>query len=145
MHLHLPRGSFLILLGIVIVLPGCLHKPIQDSMPVVEAQNNRPFHYEAKLIDVPFPLGTHLYDSESASDDQFILFFETAESCDVMTHYYKNELIHLGWDHAITYVGKSVRLVAFEKPYKWLHIHMTEMPHSQTRKITLFLAHKEYI
>lgn len=122
-----------------------MHSPLQDSVPI-DMPSNRPlFNYEAKLVDVPFPFGVELRDGSDASHDQTILYFETDDSFDVMTDYYKNELVYLGWDHIITYFGESERLIAFEKPYKWLHIRMSASSYAQKCHITVFLAHKEYM
>jgi len=76
---------------------------------------------EAKLVDVPIPLGAQVAQSHDADlgcdgDDTF-LSYRTAMSVDELTLFYRQQMEQMGWQQTRLFRGPEL-LVNFKKPDK---------------------------
>ena len=123
------RAGRLILVSFLLVLPACTkqseraHEPKKHSDHYVRVQ-------EARLNDVPFPLGSEPLpqfftgdeQAEISADNIMLAYANNRKQEDLML-FYQQEMERLGWRH-VGYITRSETLLHFDKPSRFCTISL---------------------
>lgn len=146
------------LLGILLIMPGCIKqlfnsdnrdiKEMTGAQEVAVKSQDYPLltdEEKARLLDIPFPLVTHIWNLSSKENDRKITlkFFVSMLMQDVVA-YYRTEMEYWGWQELGIFVADESCLV-FGKPTKQCIVQISPIEnslYSHQYKILIFIGPK---
>jgi len=97
---------------------------------------------EAKLVDVPIPLGAQVvqsYDAESGCEgNDTFLSYRAEMRADELTLFYRQQMEQMGWQQTRLFCGPE-KLISFKKPDKRCAISIRPQMRGLS-EVTIFLA-----
>lgn len=104
----------------VIVFPACVQKKTSyaPADEKIEQLHKEPLN-EARLVDMPFPIGIAAYNITTQGSDVLVATYQTSFSGQFLYGFYQREMERLGWQESLH--GTSAQqefLLVYRKPYK---------------------------
>jgi len=98
---------------------------------------------EAKLVDVPIPLGAQVLQSSEGDDgvgsrDSSFLLYRTSMAADELEQFYLQQMEQMGWQQAHLFHGPEL-LINFEKPDRRCAISVRPLAR-ESSEVALFLS-----
>jgi len=92
---------------------------------------------EARLIDVPIPLGAHLTQTTDDGEGNSFISYRTTMSTTELEQFYLQQMEQMGWQQAIVFRGPE-QLIIFERPDRKSAVSLR--PHSDgvVSNVTIF-------
>ena len=97
---------------------------------------------EAKMVDIPFPLGAVPLENVSVyTQDESVIGYQCSASNEDLREFYTLEMEREGWCNLMS-IASSESMLVFSKPYRLCVISLRESEQSQECRVFIFVGKK---
>lgn len=131
---HIAASALIVLVALFGL--GCAHGPLR--FPLAAGQKSTSAEIEARLCDVPFPLGTSLKDESplapGATNAPLVVTYESTSPVGELKHFYAVEMERCGWREMFAVIAADGSATfAYKKPSRWCVIQT--IPHHRGQQL----------